>query len=157
MTFKSIEDAKKYLIKYRDRVLPSKAELFVQKLSLLGVEIAKEKNIGVTGTTGTHKMEKLVSFSEKVYSDNGKYIGTITGTGQTFTSTWDNGTKSQEVMPMHYLEFGTNKNGSLRWSFVDNQGNLYEWASGISATRPLFKTYLELKRQYVSVAKEVWS
>lgn len=155
--FKSIEEAKKYLINYRDKTLPSKAKLFVEKMAQLGVEVAKDKNIGVSGTNGTHKMEKLVTFSEEVYSDSGKYIGKIIGTGNTFTSTWDNGTKSEEVLPMHYLEFGTSYHGSLRWSFVDNEGNLFEWASGIVATRPLYNTWLELKTDYISVAKDVWS
>lgn len=154
---KDINDVIKFLEDYKTKRLPNKTNEFVKKLASEGIELAKQHNKHVSGPLGTHYMEELVTFSMEVSKDVFGVSGKIIGEGKMFVSTWDNGTQSEDVLPLHYLEFGTSKNGSMKWSFVDNDGTIFDHATGIKPTRPMYNAYMDLYTKVNAIAMEVWS
>ena len=60
------------------------------------------------------------------------------------------------VLPLHYLEYGTSYNGSMRWSFIDNNGNVFDRATGIRPTQPMYNAYKDMRLRIVEIAKEVY-
>lgn len=154
LTKKSISECIKWLDEY-SKSLENKTQRFVSELTEIGITVAREK-AGNTGRYGTHKMEDRIVFSKKTEPIKNGTKGLVIGEGETFISTWDNGNKSEEVFPLHMIEYGTNHNGSMDWGFIDNEGKLFQNATGIEPTQPMHNAYVEMRLQIIEVAKRVF-
>lgn len=111
---KSIRQLKKELIKYRDS-LEGKCMTFIKRLLDEGISAAQQNATGESGTFGTHKMYKYVSFTaEPVETSDGVVYGVMVGSGQDIKGTWyeNDGSGhytqvSDTINALLALEFGT--------------------------------------------------
>lgn len=138
------------------KALQTKTEVFVERLAEVGVKCANHRNRHKSGSFGTHYFETRVTFSKEVDPVKFGCKGTIVGEGVPFHVVWDNGNKEADVLPLHILEYGSDHNGSMRWSFVDEKGKVFPYATGVKATQPLYKAYRDMCLQVIDIAKEVY-
>ena len=151
---KSINECVKWLEEYK-KSLTSKTEQFVNELADIGIKVAYDQ-VGASGRYGTHKMEDRITFTKEVDAEKYGCKAIVIGQGEIFTSVWDNGLKSADVYPLQMVEYGTNHNGSMDWTFIDENGKPFLNATGIMATQPMYSAYREMKLQIIDVAKRVY-
>ncbi len=164
---KEIGNAIKQLENYKTE-LENKAKLFVDKLADVGIRIAKE-NAYVEIDDTYRNMGDSILFQKNVTLENGDAVCLLVATGKEFIKYWKNG--SAIVNPLLMAEFGsgwraieghqgTFPNQHLAffrpWYWTDSDGTRHS-SYGSEPSRPMFKAELEMEKQIIEIAYEVFS
>lgn len=177
----SLNKLVRQLEEYRDG-LDGKMATFIEKLLDVGIKVARFQSIDVPGQFGTHQMGRYVTFEKEIEVGNNTCRGLMLGIGETLFSTWyAREERHGSINAIMALEFGTAALAlSVREAFgaVGGQGtnskygheNDMEWflykengghverikATAIRPTRPMYNAALEMSRQIVETAREVF-
>lgn len=175
----SIEKLKKELESYRDD-LPRKMELLVSRLADHGISVARQ-NTGVLDDLGN--VSSLVNFTKEL--DSNKYGCTgvmIMADKMPLIKAWlgaGDEVKTAEVSPSLMYEYGSGFNstdlneiknpqggqgafpgqthafdpGGWKWRDLDGK---WHHSKGITPTTPMYKATIEMYKQVVTIAKEVF-
>lgn len=171
LSMKSIEEAKKELIKYRNS-LPVKCQQIVNQLATEGLETAKV-NVGSFG--------KYITFTIQLNSLKDGYKAIlIAKDSQKIVSRWQTktGMREEEVSPLLMAEFGsgfkaqnpndiegvgqgtfpnqTHAFDKEGWYWIDENGDL-KHSYGISPTMPMYKASKTIEDRCISIAREVFN
>lgn len=159
--------------------LTDKNAQFIEKLLDAGISVAYDRASG-----STHRMQNYVTFSKEIEQTADGVVGIMLGIGETFISEWvgSDGTGFiDEVWPMHMLEFGSAGYALEDGTAFGGQGgrgtfsragyeNDIEWhvkavrdgevvwkrATAIKPTQPMYNAMLEMQKQIVDIATEVF-
>ena len=178
LSVKSIHEMQKELKAYKEQLI-SKCETFTKRLSEIGIETAKMRLSGSTGTE-EREMASHITFSTEVNpSKNGVKTLMVASSGS-ITRTWvtGDGTKSVDVSPLLMVEFGSGlrANNDHGGQYGMGQGtfpgqthasdpdgwywktNDDEWhhSFGISPAMPMYHAYKAMVDKIYDVAKEVF-
>lgn len=157
--------------------LEAKNALFITLLTGRGIKVARQR-----AAEGTHHMGEFISFETEVSGEKGTTVGVITGTGQTFPSTWlDRSGKEQNgmVYPLSMLEFGSaglalpeqdafgGHGGQGSFSVSGHENDIWWYvtkvypdgrvvrklATAIAPTRPMYNAMLRMRHDIMECAK----
>lgn len=178
--FDNLDTVVRQIRQYRTDV-GKKAKAFVDELSELGIEVARDKT-----AEGSHQMPKFIRFEKKIISDRKGYvIGVITGIGDTFPSDWvdvEGIEHIDDVYPLSMLEFGSaafalppqaafGGHGGQGTFSVSGNENKSEWyvnrinedgtrerryATAIKPTRPMYNAMIEMQKEIESCARKAF-
>lgn len=165
---KSINRAIKQIQQYRDD-LPRKCELLCQRLAESGVQVAKtaiaESPQGKTITLTTDiRPEKtgckaiLMATGKTVTSSDGRSFSLLLavefGAGIKYNAT-ENPKASEFGMGVGTFPDQTHAFDPNGWYYLGDDG---EWhhSYGVRATMPMYKAGVEIRRQILAIAKEVF-
>lgn len=179
LSAKSLRNAAKEVRKYEEN-LKKKNQQFVNKLLERGIEEARWWAKDSSGTFGTHRMGKLVTFSKEMSEETDGCSGMLIGMGQDVLS---NISQGRSINSLLALEFGTaglalppqtafhgygghgtnseagHENDLIWWVYVkdENGKTVPKKLSAIEPTRPLYHAAMEMLQTIQEVAIEVFA
>lgn len=158
---KSLQSAIKQIQQYRDG-LPRKCELFVRRLAEVGIPIIDQNISAAAGDPDKNhntyiKLNSFGSYSQATLVCEGKELLFIEfGAGVHY-----NGAAGSSPHPlgekMGYTigSYGQGKGKRKAWGYYAENGDLVI-SHGTQATMPMYRAGLEMRRQILAIAKEVF-
>lgn len=175
---KSFKNAAKQVRLYA-KSIKDKNKVFVEALLEKGITVARDNATDVSGTFGTHKMGKLVTFTKEFETSENGYSGLLIGMGQNVFSKISEGRSINSLLA---LEFGTaalalppqeafhgrggqgtnsmtGHSGDMVWfALVETEVNgkvVKKWKklSAITPRRPMYNAFMEMQQGILEAAK----
>lgn len=172
-----IQNLKKEIQNYKDQILPSLIERFVNELALIGIKTATQ-NLGQLNDLGN--VSNLVLFYKDSFPEQDGFKAILYAKDQAVVKQfWLSGgtVKSADVSPLLMYEFGsgfkaknpknlpgvgqgtfpgqTHAFDKEGWYWQDLDGKWHH-SNGISPTQPMFKAWLNMQMSITAVAKAVF-
>ena len=173
----SIRNAIKELQNYKDE-LKDKQQVFIEKLAEVGIDMAREKSKDTGGLHGTHRMGQYVTFEKRIEADGSNVKALVLGMGEEVYSK----ISDRSINALMALEFGTaalglppykgsnsisgHSNDLVWYVWVNDDGvpipysdktGHYKTLSAIAPTQPMYNAAMEMRKNILTVAHEVFT